>query len=176
MSNTPINWENGKKYRRRNGVISKMTGYYSSSVLGCEAIIFEDGYPVQKANGKRSDPIESPEDIIEEVKENEMKIEVGKWYKSYYGGKVHIVHYNKDVPDPFFLDAFGNKHFEKEISEFLIEEWKEPKSGVHYINVYKESDSFAADSRDHADSVASNYHDDRIACVRVEWKEGQFDD
>jgi len=171
-----LNWQIGKKYKRRCGVISTMTGYFAAHNFHQGAIDFGDAYPVWKKNGKRSNPIESPEDIIEEVKENEMKIEVGKWYKSYYGGKVHIVHYNKDVPDPFFLDAFGNKHFEKEISEFLIEEWKEPKSGVHYINVYKESYSFAADSRDHADSVASNYHDDRIACVRVEWKEGQFDD
>ena len=65
----------------------------------------------------------------------------------------------------------------------LIEEWKEPKSGVGYANVWIKDDkpfmgTIIYDTRKEADGQANSPAQclDRIACVRVEWKEGQFDD
>ena len=48
-----------------------------------------------------------------------------------------------------------------------------PEKGVRYVNIYRQCD-FSANhrSRLEADSVASP---DRIACVRVEYTEGQMD-
>lgn len=176
MSNIQI--EVGKKYKTREGHIKKITHRSECPNNPNSPYAVRDTHGFWWfGNGRASRYSESPNDLIEEVKENEMKIEVGKWYKSYYGGKVHIVHYNKDVPNPFFLDAFGNKYFEKEISEFLIEEWKEPKSGVAYINIRQdEYNTWAGDSHETRENANKQIGAKIIACVRIEWKEGQFDD
>ena len=51
-----------------------------------------------------------------------------------------------------------------------------PKKHVRYLNVYKTPDgeiTWLKESRARADAVAGN---GRIACVRVEFEEGQYDD
>lgn len=201
MSNMQINWEIGKKYKRRNGVISKMTGYYDSHFLGLESIRFEDGYPVWKADGKRSTPIESPEDIIEEVKENEMKIEVGKWYKTSKDNyKAFITtHLDKSAAcsmpylgyvttnDGIFWNqaCFDENGKCNHTTFHLIEEWKEPKSGVKYFNIYQDNSGHIWEGglsdletvkRWAEEQTRTKTHDTLLARVRVEWKEGQFDD
>ena len=49
-----------------------------------------------------------------------------------------------------------------------------PEKRVMYVNIYRELVPFAYMSREHADQ--DKYIKDRIACIRVEYTEGQFDD
>jgi hypothetical protein len=49
----------------------------------------------------------------------------------------------------------------------------EPRSGAAYVNVYPEGSAYIYSSRAESDSKASG---DRIACVRMAWTEGQFDE
>lgn len=59
----------------------------------------------------------------------------------------------------------------------LVEEWKEPRSDAYYQNIYDNgTKSLHHKTRNDADVAASFASIKRIACVRVEWKEGQFDD
>ena len=56
----------------------------------------------------------------------------------------------------------------------LIEPWKEPKRGVAYVNIYdKDVFSYPYETRAEADRHVLN---NRLACVKVEWKEGQQDE
>jgi hypothetical protein len=50
-----------------------------------------------------------------------------------------------------------------------------PEKGVRYVNVYGNGPSVAWMSRDVADKNAEYNQLTRIACVRVEYTEGQFD-
>jgi hypothetical protein len=126
------------------------------------------------------------------IKDNEMKIEVGKWYKTnsdekaYVGYEIekgarypfvgHIVNSKNEYYARAVWDAQG---FEGNSPLYkIIEEWKEPKSGVRYMNVYNRGNYETiglGNSRQDADNNAED-KTNRIACVRVEWKEGQFDD
>ena len=56
----------------------------------------------------------------------------------------------------------------------MMSKWSEikPKVHVRYYNMYQEYSS-SHPSREKADSYAYN---SRIACIRVEFEEGQFDD
>ena len=119
-------------------------------------------------------------------------IEVGKWYKTREGYKAFVSHkiidgvvatcpYGGYVIDQFNQAVLwcwfenGTDSSDGEGHEYdLIEEWKEPKSGVAYVNCYPNTlDAICHPSREKADEDATS---GRIACVRVEWKEGQFDD
>lgn len=185
-----LNWQIGKKYRRRNGIISIMTRDFASSVLPKRAIDFDDGNPVWAENAQRSNAYIGEYDIIEEVKENEMKIEVGKYYKTRDGRKAFV---GGEINN---LRYYG--HIEERIREWdnhgvlygpgneldLIEEWKEPKSGVTYMNVYQYHDGevwegTVTSKKENVERWAKEEEklkNIRIACVRIEWKEGQFDD
>ena len=77
-----LNWQIGKKYRRRNGDVSTMIGYYTGHGSAGSSINFDDDNPVWAESGSRSTKWINEYDIIEEVKEKEMKIEVGKYYKT----------------------------------------------------------------------------------------------
>lgn len=117
-------------------------------------------------------------------KDNEMKIEVGKWYKDSRGYQHEIVHYN--LKADFFVSSYGNcfdrdgRNRDGEVGT-LIEEWKEPKSGTYWMNIYDRNEysitrgtsESKMDADNHARNCVSNK---RIACIRVEWKEGQFDE
>jgi len=187
MSNIQI--EVGKKYRDRLG------NFY---LIDREEKKFKGkfGWPVwsgKKAwwnNGSSYENQVNDTDLIEEVKENEMKIEVGKYYKTRDGRKAFVAFC---TPSPCLIgpyvgyvetetnliynwlgDGAASMRASSNNKYDLIEEWKEPKSGVKYFNVYPECVDVSA----YKDRAEANKHkdNDRIACVRVEWKEGQFDD
>jgi hypothetical protein len=44
---------------------------------------------------------------------------------------------------------------------------------VRYVNIYPLTDAFAYECKNHAEKYASP---NRLACIRVEYEEGQFDD
>jgi len=133
---------------------------------------------------------DSPFDLIEEVKD--MNIEVGKWYKTEAGDKAYVAYKRDNREQPYYghvndvLLGWREDGISKYFKQFtLIEEWKEPKSGVVYVNIYARSadkiDSQAKyrghwASRSKADEIAEDTGEERLACVRVEWKEGQFDE
>ena len=187
-----LNWQIGKKYRRRNGDISTMIGYYNEHRDIRKAIDFNDGNPVYAILGNRRANWIDPYDIIEEVTEGVMKIEVGKYYKTRSGHKAfvafeynsvnHFTHGGVVYGEQNAYDVtiswhpLGN-HLQSTFgNDFdLIEEWKEPKSGVSYLNIYKDGIlGHAYMNRIMADDAAHDVV--RLACIRVEWKEGQFDD
>ena len=63
----------------------------------------------------------------------------------------------------------------------LVEEWKEPKSGVGYVNVYSDKHlgvyyGTMQKTKTEANRFSRCAQQHLIACVRVEWKEGQFDE
>lgn len=188
-----LNWQIGKKYKRRDGQIVVLTKRDSvSSGSWDDLIYFENENVILFAKNGRQWRTgigrDTPSDIIEEV--NEMKIEVGKWYKTRAGHKAFVAFctpypcligpyvgyvetetnliYNWLGDGAASMGASSNNKYD------LIEEWKEPKSGVAYVNVYPECVDVSA----YKDRAEANKHkdNDRIACVRVEWKEGQFDD
>lgn len=118
-----------------------------------------------------------------------MQIEVGKYYKTRDGRKAFIA---AKLPNPSDEPYIGYAEYthgqiveswyedgsyitDQSSGNDLIEEWKEPKSGVRYVNIYDNPDarSYIYLTRKEADNAAPN---DRIARIRVEWKEGQFDD
>lgn len=180
-----LNWQIGKKYRCRNGVVVTLIrrdNICNGNSVWDELLYFDQGVILFAKNGKAwQDHVktDSENDIIEEVVEEKMKIEVGKYYKSKrVNDKIHIVHYNDrgNPSESFYLDAWGNKYYEYEVDKFIGEEWKEPKSGIRYLNIYDNPNARAYSymTKDEADKTPSV--DTRIACIRVEWKEGQFDD
>ena len=187
MSNIQI--EVGKKYRRRNGLISICTKIGYNSREHGDTVKYDCGYDTWKSDGRMNMNYESDEDIIEEVKENEMKIEVGKYYKTRSGHKAYVAYeYNSvnhfthggvvygeqgayDAPTSWHPQ--GNHIKNSTGNDFdLIEEWKEPKSGVGYSNVWIKDDkpfigTIIYDTRKEADGQANSPAQcfDRIACV-----------
>ena len=89
MSNTLINWRVGNKYRRRNGQIVTVK---EIKLQGSGYIVFEETKygSVYYKTGRGNVEGESGWDIIEEIKESEMKIEVGKWYQTREGYKAFV--------------------------------------------------------------------------------------
>jgi hypothetical protein len=176
-----LNFQIGKKFRRRNGTISTVVGineYPDNKTV----VLFDAGWAVWEEHGRCNNNNETPYDVIEEV--NEMKIEVGKFYKNKAGHKRHIVWFNeqKDCPNnSYYLDSEGYRYYTYEIDKHLVEEWKEPKSGVGYVNIYPDKKLGAyfgniKDIKSDAKQAAICSGQFLLACVRVEWKEGQFDD
>ena len=186
MSNIQI--EVGKKYRDRLG------NFY---LIDREEKKFKgkSGWPVwsgKKAwwnNGSSYGNQVNDTDLIEEVKENEMTIEVGKYYKTRSGHKAFVAfEYNSvngfthggvvygeqnafDVGCSWY--ELGN-HIKREMNnDFdLIEEWKEPKSGIGYLHVYIDDGEIEYRFRDNNNNLENLAN----AIVRVEWNEGQFDE
>lgn len=130
-----------------------------------------------------------------------MKIEVGKWYKTRGGAKVFVglhvpkgkakpyVGYQVTENDLYFCDmcwrSDGASSSWGAHAADIIEEWKEPKTGVSYVNVFEElaAGNCAFTTKEEANRAANRAADawgkhkaKRLACVRVEWKEGQFDE
>lgn len=125
----------------------------------------------------------------------ELKIEVGKWYKTRNGKKVFIgferpcsaycmIGVIEGATVPHCWNTRGtNPPYSKFLD--LIEEWKEPKTGVSYVNVFEElaAGNYAFTTKEEANRAANRAADawgkhkaKRLACARVEWKEGQFDE
>ena len=154
-----------------------------------DTVKYDCGSVTWKSNGRTNMNYESDEDIIEEVKEDEMKIEVGKYYKTRSGHKAFVAfEYNSvngfthggvvygeqnafDVGCSWY--ELGN-HIKREMNnDFdLIEEWKEPKSGIGYLHVYIDDGEIEYLFRDNNNNLENLAN----AIVRVEWNEGQFDE
>lgn len=120
------------------------------------------------------------------MKIDEMNFEVGQMWRNRLGQKVMIV--EVDIQDPWPVKGYNYSN--RKINEFgadggydvswvdndfdLVKEWGDPKTGVKYINVYYSGDFGSGEpTREKADEIASP---SRLACVRVEWTEGQFDE
>ena len=50
-----------------------------------------------------------------------------------------------------------------------------PEKHVRYINIYDDHESALYESRKNADNGKAKFQD-RIACIRIEYEDGQFDD
>lgn len=114
-----------------------------------------------------------------------LKIEVGKFYRTREGGKAVCIsdcRNSKEYPYAMAyiggngdLDAVsvnGLVYIGEMDAKDIVAEWTEPV--VRYMNVYGESNVIASyATRKTADSHAS---DTRVACVRIEFSPGQFDE
>lgn len=191
-----LNFQIGKKYRRRNGSIVKAIGI--KFYMDTDNTVQFDDYDntVWAKNGRVSQLGETPYDIIEEVKDDEMKIEVGKQYKTYNGYKAYIFvrlpdsaaavcRYLGYITSPdgvFCCQTSWNEEGKSSVKSYeIVEEWKEPKSGVLYANILVDKSNGTPgvlwfNNKEEADKSSNYSWADRVACIRVEWKEGQFDE
>lgn len=109
-----------------------------------------------------------------------MKLEVLKAYKTRDGEKCVSVEQDKDVFGVFHIkdNAYYFHHSDgrfvcsssTENGIDIVSEWEEPRRGEIWVNIHSDNSSFTWDSRKAADQQQD---EDRIACVRVEWVEGQ---
>lgn len=125
------------------------------------------------------------------IKMNELKLEVGKWYRTRNGNKAFVSHKVIDGIEAvcpyggYVIDHHkharlwcwfenGTDFSDNDLHEFdLIEEWKEPLKGECWVNVYSTETCVANSTKFRADDQAMK---DRIARIKVSWTEGQFDD
>ena len=124
-------------------------------------------------------------------------IEVGKWYKTRNGKPAYVGYIIPDDKVKWCIQGYiakDDKSFDCVIAwnkdgmynnviggHDLIEEWKEPKSGVGYVNVYSDKHQGVyygtmQKTKTEANRFSRCAQQHLIACVRVEWKEGQFDE
>lgn len=102
----------------------------------------------------------------------EVKYQIGKFYKNKIGGAVHECvdmtlgglpvmknTRNDGGKAPVFIYQGEN-----------LEEYTPPKTGKLWLNVYSDSDLYLYETRESADRHAGS---DRLACVEVNWTEGQ---
>lgn len=106
---------------------------------------------------------------------NNLKLEVGKWYRAKNGTKHEIIYYNLQAD--LYISSYGvcfneNGIHEENYEIDLIEEWKEPKTGELWLNIYRGNYAIH-DSKNNANGVSTK---GRLACVKVTWTEGQFDE
>jgi hypothetical protein len=118
-----------------------------------------------------------------------MKIEVGKTYLTRDGQKARVictdkkgksgrsvvvlVLESKDTEHSITLYSNGAVYTGETSDLDLVSEYKEPVKIVRYFNVYADGLFFDYPTREHADGRAN---DERIACKRVEFTEGEFDE
>ena len=130
-----------------------------------------------------------------------MKIEVGKWYKvKYRNGYRAYIGYR--IPDEAYNSGGFNyvgyvaskdsmisyqdswNEFGKSVSASehqLIEEWKEPRTGEAWVNVYDngligQGQYSVKNAEETAKSSSIAHNSKRIARIKIKWTEGQFDD
>lgn len=124
-----------------------------------------------------------------------MKLEIGKQYKTQAGHRAVCVGKTKHLFSVWHVLPDGNNcikltHYsdgEQSIGpgnntpDFdIVSGWTEPKKGAIWLNVYGFSDDETIqsthDNRKAADDCAKSPYwnfRQRLACVRVEWEEGQ---
>ncbi len=115
-----------------------------------------------------------------------MKIEAGKYYKCDNGDKAFAGYVRDDCTTDYpvvghlegrsgvMLWGVDGRCMTVERRGFdLVEEWKEPAQGTEWINVYPYGTTQTRLSRENADASA---FPNRIARIRVDWVEGQFDE
>ena len=119
--------------------------------------------------------------------ETHKKFEVGQFWKDNKGRKhqimeiepkdlnIHIITYcyGKRLyqnRESFIFQADGRSVYFKDIS--LTEPWQEPRSGEVWVNIYSDV-MFNYTAKKEADARASS---NRLARIKMPWKEGQFDE
>lgn len=113
------------------------------------------------------------------------KFPIGSKWKTRGGYVVVIVYHNDHSKTPLVVVSDKIDHAislsnDGKVPPFfgdnildLIEPYIEPKRGVGYLNIYNSLISRLHETRQEADRFADK---ERLACIRVEWTEGQFDD
>ena len=101
-----------------------------------------------------------------------MKLEAGKSYKKLIGYDFGARFDCVAVRHGQAVGFLGNQadYFNEEVGEGSFEEWKEPQRGECWVNIDADGYFDAWKSREVADRQKNP---DRIACVKVEWTEGQ---
>lgn len=125
-----------------------------------------------------------------------MKLEVGKYYRTMGDKKVFVIHSRENDErietcyefiaiadghnEPITYTSDGHFYAGKGRSDWdIMAEWKEPASGIRYANIYlaETARAYIYMTREDADAAYKKFAAyPRIACVKFEWKEGQFDD
>lgn len=115
----------------------------------------------------------------------DLKIEAGKCYRTRDGEKAHVLGIRSDLvtyPVLGYIDGepsnrvwtmSGRSDIHAENHFDLISEWKEPRKGEVWVNIYTTDQvtNHTHATREDADHAAS--YGNRLACVRVPWVEGQ---
>lgn len=162
--------EEGKRYVRRDGEISG-----PMQITDNEKYPFMDGTSTYTANGRIWKPIITDLDLIEEYKENAMKeVDFSKPLRfvdntdelKYIGIDSRGYYIVEIVPVNVLLHVNRYGH---------CEGWQEienvPEKLVRWVNIYHDGNGGAVhETREAADRRASH---DRIACLRVEFTEGE---
>lgn len=112
-----------------------------------------------------------------------MNITQPGFYKTRDGRKVHVVHVRTDTDWEYpivgiIADTPGYDHWTADGHLYfgtrgnpsdLVAEWTEPQTGTVWVNIDADGYYASYHTRVAADEAA---YDDRIACVRVDWTEG----
>lgn len=115
------------------------------------------------------------------------KYPIGSKWKTRGGDIATVIYHNNDNPEmpivavmkncgiPCQFNINGIYCRASKSNLDLIEPYTEPKRGVGYLNVYEDGhiSSDLHQTRLGADKRADEGH---LACIRVEWTEGQFDE
>lgn len=113
-----------------------------------------------------------------------MNLEIGKQYKTRGGWRAVVVSCENgmfcawNASSDLVLVYYDKKGVANSGKDFdLISEWVEPRKGEFWVNVYDAHSEVqtggVCPSRKVADTVSARDILKRIACVRVEWTEGQ---
>jgi hypothetical protein len=115
-----------------------------------------------------------------EIKEEEMKLEIGKQYKTRGGWRAVVVAGPDENSDYLVWHSDIQKtlrHLNDGSWKFgyddrtcdLTEEWKEPRKGTLWVNIYPDNTFCSFGKKE----VADVYKGTRIACVKVHWTDGE---
>lgn len=113
-----------------------------------------------------------------------MRITEPGFYKTRDGRKVHVVYVRTDADWEYPITGWvegspgydnwtadGRLYYEGvDNGADLASEWAEPRTGTVWVNIDADGYQGSWPSRAEADQAA---HTDRIACVRVDWTEGE---
>ncbi len=102
--------------------------------------------------------------------ERKVQYQIGKFYKNKIGGAVHecVDMTLGGLPVMKNTRNDGGKVFIYQGEN--LEEYTPPRTGKLWLNVYSDSDLYLYETRESADRHAGS---DRLACVEVNWTEGQ---
>lgn len=116
------------------------------------------------------------------------KFPIGSKWKTRGGNIATIIYHNdddtnwplialvKNINRPATYTKSGYFNLNTSNHEFdLIEPYVEPKRGVGYLNVYEDG-NISSDLHQTRLGADKRADEGRIACIRVEWKEGQYDE
>lgn len=172
----------GRKVKLRDGGIGVIKSYYGCNDGMPVWILFKDRESCFTTDGHYwPNKNYSDNDAISFA---DLKIEAGKFYRSKCGKKVHVVGRSEDGKhwvvealngqecDANRLYRIGDDGNNIAGNDFwhVIEEWKESRRIVGWLNLDEDGCHSFYDSREEADEDKSS---DRIACVKIDVTEGE---